>query len=61
MSQFDIDKAYVSPIDQFLFGFDATHEKTPSQLKEIAKHKRIATMRDQAKTGAEEEALWEAF
>ena len=33
MSDNDIDKAYVSPYDKFLFGFDATHDKSASQLK----------------------------
>jgi hypothetical protein len=42
----DIDKAYVSPYDRFLFEFDATHEKSASQLKEIKKHERIFALRD---------------
>lgn len=41
MNSNDIDKAYVSPYDKFLFEFDATHSKSASQLKEINKHKRI--------------------
>ena len=31
----DIDKAYVSPYDEFLAKFDSTHELSESQLKEI--------------------------
>lgn len=57
----DIDKAYVSPYDKFLFAFDANHQKTASQLKEINKHKRIAFLRDNAnKTDAQGE-IWENF
>lgn len=61
MSNLDIDKAYVSPYDKFLFAFDATHEKTESQLKEIKKHKRIASLRDNASSFKDEEAIWNEF
>ncbi|HBI21026.1 MAG TPA: hypothetical protein DDY37_00300 [Legionella sp.] len=46
MANNDIDKTYVSPYDRFLFEFDATHEKSASQLKEIKKYKRIFALRD---------------
>ena len=61
MSKHDIDKAYVSPYDRFLYGFDATHEKSASQLKEIKKHQRIATLRDQANPDNREEKVWDGF
>lgn len=61
MTNDDIDKAYVSPYDKFLFEFDATHEKSASQLKEIEKHQRIATMRDDKHYKAEKGELWEEF
>lgn len=48
MTSYDIDKAYVSPYDRFLFEFDANHEKSASQLKEIKKYKRIFALRDTA-------------
>ena len=48
MSSYDIDKAYVSPYDRFLYEFDACHEKSASQLKEIKKHERIFAKRDEA-------------
>ncbi len=48
MNSNDIDKSYVSPYDQFLFEFDACHEKSASQLKEIKKHQHIFTQRDTA-------------
>lgn len=35
MSKKDIDKAFVSPIDKFLFQFDAEHEKSASQKKRL--------------------------
>ena len=60
MSTLDLDKAYVSPYDKFLFTFDATHEKTASQLVEIKKHEIIAGKRDYACVG-EEEVIWEQF
>jgi hypothetical protein len=61
MSNKDIDKAYVSPYDKFLFEFDATHEKSASQLKEIKKHERIAFLRDHAKLKDSEGEIWDAF
>ena len=48
MTSNDLDKAYVSPYDRFLFEFDACHEKTASQLKEIKKYQLIFAQRDQA-------------
>lgn len=57
----DIDKAYVSPYDKFLFGFDATHEKSASQIKEIQKHERIAHMRDDKNYKDEKGEIWEEF
>lgn len=61
MNTNDIDKAYVSPYDKFLFGFDASHEKTKSQLKEIEKHKRIASLRDDKTAGDKKGEIWESF
>ena len=61
MSQHDINKAYVSPYDQFLFEFDATHERSPSQLQEIKKHQRIAALRDNVMADQSGEGVWEDF
>ena len=61
MSTLDIDKAYVSPYDKFFYAFDATHEKTASQLKEIKKHQRIASLRDNVTVGEGEEVIWKEF
>ena len=61
MSTIDIDKAYVSPFDKVLFTFDATHEKTASQLSEIKKHQRIAFLRDNPLKSGEEEVIWDNF
>lgn len=61
MSSDDIDKSYVSPYDTFLFGFDATHKQSASQIKEIKKHERIALMRDDANYKDEKGEIWEAF
>lgn len=61
MSQNDIDKAYVSPYDKFLFEFDAHHKKTTSQLKEIKKHQRIAYLRDNAKRDEKDDEIWGGF
>lgn len=54
----ELDKAYVSPVDKFLFQFDNKHPKTASQQREIEKHRRIAKKRDEAVSN-EENALWE--
>ena len=61
MNKHDIDKAYVSPIDVFLYGFDATHEKSESQLKEIKKHQSIAQKRDNKDSEGDEGEIWESF
>jgi len=57
----DIDKAYVSPYDKFLFDFDETHQKTASQIKEIKKHERIAIMRDDKNYKDENGEIWKEF
>ena len=47
MNKFEIDKAFISEHDAFLHHFDKTHpQKSVSQQKEIAKHERIARLRD---------------
>lgn len=61
MSKHDIDKAYVSPYDKFLFEFDATHAKTASQIKEIEKNGRIARMRDDKDYQDNKGEIWEQF
>jgi hypothetical protein len=61
MTKHDINKAYVSPYDKFLFKFDKTHAKSASQLKEIQKHQRIATLRDQALPEGDVEEVWKDF
>lgn len=61
MNKNDIDKAYVSPYDEFLYMFDKQHEKTASQLKEIRKHQRIARLRDNKTTTLSSDELWEDF
>jgi hypothetical protein len=61
MSNTDIDKAYVSPYDKFLFEFDATHKKSESQLKEIKKNGRIAHMRDDKDYKDDKGEIWEEF
>lgn len=60
-SNHDIDKAYVSPYDRFLFEFDNTHLKSASQEKEIEKHRRIAALRDNPSASEGSDGLWEAF
>lgn len=61
MSKHDINKAYVSPYDRFLYKYDATHAKSLSQLEEIKKHQRIALLRDQADPTKRDEEIWEGF
>jgi len=61
MSIQDIDKSYVSPIDEFLFAFDRDHEKSTSQLKEIRKHWRIAELRDHPVPLDEQNPIWTEF
>lgn len=61
MNNEDIDKAYVSPYDEFLFNFDAKHQKTASQLKEIKKYQRISMLRDEAVTKQVADEYWDKF
>lgn len=61
MNKHDIDKAYVSPYDRFLSEFDASHAKSASQIKEIKKHQRIATLRDEANPDNKKDEIWEDF
>lgn len=61
MSNNDIDKSYVSPYDKFLYGFDASHKPTESQLAEIKKHQRIAQLRDNAAYKDNKGEIWEDF
>ena len=61
MSDNDIDKAYVSPYDKFLFEFDATHAKSASQIKEIQKHEYLARVRDDKNYKDEKGEIWEEF
>ena len=63
MSSNKIIKDYVSEIDKFLQTFDRQHpEKSLSQQKEIAKHKRIQQLRDHAEQPIEVTIkLWEEF
>jgi hypothetical protein len=61
MSTTDIDKAYVSPDDKFMFEFDASHEKSKSQLKESKKHLRIFYLRDNAERKDVEGEIWGDF
>ncbi|MDP3705517.1 MAG: CBU_0585 family protein [Legionellaceae bacterium] len=61
MNKNDIDKAFVSPYDEFLFEFDATHAKSASQINEINKYKRIFAMRDMAISNVTTDDIWDEF
>lgn len=61
MSTQDIDKAYISPYDKFMFEFDATHKKSASQEREINKHAVIFEKRDDKNYQAPKSEIWEEF
>lgn len=61
MSKHDINKAFVSLYDKFLYQFDRDHEKSASQLKEIKKHQRIASLRDAPNLTPKNNDIWEEF
>jgi len=61
MSKHDIDKAYISPIDHFLYKFDQEHEETASQIKERLKNERIARLRDNPDLGKDDDGIWKEF
>lgn len=60
MNTSDVDKAYISPYDKLIAEFDAKNPKSESQLKEIAKHQRIAELRDNPER-PEKSEIWENF
>lgn len=55
------DKTYVSEADIFLAKLQRETPLSESQLKEIAKHARIAQLRDHAATTPEKSKLWQNF
>lgn len=57
----DIDKAYVSPYDKFLFEFDEKHAKSASQMQEILKHQRLDGIRDDKNYSEESGEIWKDF
>lgn len=61
MSSQDIDKAYISPYDKFMFEFDATHAKSASQEREINKHAPIFKKRDDKNYQEPKSEIWEEF
>lgn len=61
MSKHDINKAYVSPYDKFLYQFNKSHALSASQQQEILKHTRIAELRDNPHPIQENKEIWEAF
>ena len=64
-----LEKNYVSEVDKLLQDFDAKQEqKTASQLAEIAKHQRIAALRDDVTENSAQinisdasKAIWKDF
>lgn len=60
-----LKRQYVSDIGQFLNEFDCSHpEKSSAQQKEIAKHERIARLRDgvSAQSSTKDDAqIWKNF
>lgn len=61
MSNVDLDKAYISPFDRFLYEFDVTHPKSESQLKEIQKFARIFALRDEVQPEGNADKIWTGF
>ena len=57
----DINKAYISPYDLFLNEFDKTHKPSLAQKKEIAKHQRIAHLRDNPTPTNNDIVIWDEF
>lgn len=61
MNDYDIDKAYVSPYDEFLAEFDRTHPLSQSQLQEIKKFQRIFALRDGTEDAEGPDEIWGEF
>ncbi len=57
-----LEKNYVADIDKLLVEFDKEHpEKSASQQAEIAKHRRIAELRDNPDAQQKPAQIWEDF
>ena len=56
-----LEKNYVSKIDQFIQELEQNNPPSLSQQREIAKHERIANLRDEKVALENESALWEEF
>lgn len=61
MQNDEINKAYISPIDLFLYNFDQTHAPSASQIAEIEKYKKVFKLRDNPQPDGYKEKLWEEF
>ncbi|MFY7698555.1 MAG: CBU_0585 family protein [Legionella sp.] len=61
MNGYDIDKAFVSPIDKFLHQFNETHPKSASQIQEIKKFQRIYNLRDNPNPQDTINDIWKDF
>ena len=57
----DIDKFYVSPFDKMMREFDASHDPSISQMKEIEKHRKIANLRDHPIETDAKDKIWAGF
>ncbi|HBB53587.1 MAG TPA: hypothetical protein DCZ80_06770 [Legionellales bacterium] len=57
----DIDKFYVSPFDKMMREYDAAHDKSISQMKEIEKHKKISNLRDHPIEADAKDKIWAGF
>ena len=57
----DINKHYVSKLDEHFTQFDAEHKKSPAQLDEIKKYQAIYEKRDNphADTTCDGDDLWD--
>ncbi|NKB46613.1 MAG: hypothetical protein GKR77_02390 [Legionellales bacterium] len=61
MPKSTIEKNYVSKVDQFINDLNQQNPASESQQREIAKHQRIAQLRDQVTSDETQSTLWEDF
>ncbi len=53
---------YISELDEFLIDYDKKHPKlSASQRKEIEKHTRVFSLRDQPEQSQAREEFWDKF
>jgi hypothetical protein len=61
MAKSGLEKNYVSKIDRFIQELEQNNPPSSSQQREMAKHERLARLRDEKAPVEDESTLWKEF